>query len=437
MNRRDIIIPNGHWLYPEEQRLVVMRLLELGLLKFDETRSLILKSGGTTDIYINLREARKNPKATAYLASLFQLPLQRIESVLFGEIPEALSGVAGCLSVLADIPYLTFRDQPKANRVGQATVIGQYQRGAILDFIEDVVTDARSKIEPYHEAVRLGLRPRSIIVLVDRQQGWRDSFDREGIQLPVWSGMTLHDVRRELIVSGAMRRCDPEVEVANDLIVALDGRSWEALLPLLDKLRTMGCILKVNDLLFGKGIEHSLPELSVYGRVMADLKSHDIPNTVENICRWLQSHAPWAVTAHASGSGDMIRAAKKGLGDAPTLVLGITVLTSLDAETCEEVYARQPLEQVMALAEIAMNAGAHGLVTSPHEVAALRQRYPEAILVTPGIRPAGAEGDDQSRIATPQIAKQNGASKIVVGRPVLGANDPVQAVKDILAEMRG
>lgn len=429
-------VPTSSWLYPEELPEVVARLVELGLIKWDNERGLPLKSGDLTDIYVDIRSARNSPEATRYVAELYQMPLSRLKSCLFGEVPDAVSGIAGHLSAISGIPYLTFRERPKEGRVANATVIGNPAKDVeTVDFLDDVITDGASKKAPYHEAVKNGLKPRSLIVLVDRQQGWRKYFVSEGINLPVWPAMTLHDVRRELVLSGRMQRCDPASEAANRLIVALDGKSWDEILPLIDKLRTTGCILKVNDLLFGQGIEHLLPELSVYGRVMADLKAHDIPKTVENICRRLRECPPWAVTVHASGSGAMVRAARLGLGDALTKVLAVTVLTSIDPDTCEEIYARQPMEQVLKLAKIAMDAGADGLVCSPEEVAELRKLYPEAEIATPGIRSAGVGADDQARIATPVVAIKNGSSHLVMGREILDDPNPVSAVHRVLQEI--
>ena len=186
----------------------------------------------------------------------------------------------------------------------------------------------------------------------------------------------------------------------------------------------------MNDLVFNEGIKNLLPNLSVYGRVMVDLKCHDIPNTVANTCRHLREHSPWAVTVHGSGGKKMIQAAKSELCSL-TKVLVITVLTSIDDETGEEIYHCMPFEQVLTLAEIAHNAGADGLVCSPLEVKELRNRYPDMILVTPGVRSADAEVGDQARVSTPKVAIDNGANYVVMGRQILGAPDPVAEVNRV------
>lgn len=276
------------WIPREFQGKVVRRLLDLGLIKFDNNRSLTLKSGLKTDIYINLRDARDNPEAIRFLSQLFAEPLRRLGVQRFVEVPDSVSCFAGPLAVRTDIPYLTIRESTKEGRVSNAKVIGHAHDGEAVCIIDDVITDGASKIVPYKQCLELGLNVSALVVLIDRQQNWQNNFIQAGMgSLPVWAGMTLHDVRRELIVMGEMKRCDPMVELNNPIIVALDGKSWQAILPFIDQLRATGCVLKVNDFLFAKGIDHLLPELSVYGRVMVDLKCHDIPNTIENTCQCL------------------------------------------------------------------------------------------------------------------------------------------------------
>ena len=431
-------IPTTNWLYPEEQREVVSHLLHLGLLKFDNGRSLPLKSGGTTDVYINLRDARNDPQAIRFVSDLFIPPVQRLGISRFVEVPDSVSCFAGPISITTGLPYLTIREQAKAGRVAKAKLIGNPSRGEPVCILDDVITNGESKIVPQQECEALGLNNRALVVLVDRQQGWQEHLASQGISLPVWAGMTLHDVRRELICGlGAMQRCDSKLEANNPIIVALDGKNWNEILPLIDRLRTTGCVLKVNDLLFDQGIAHLLPELSVYGRVMVDLKGHDIPNTIANVCNRIRAHNPWAVTVHGSGGGEMIEAAVKGLEGTDTKVLAVTVLTSLDPDTCEEIYGRRPMEQVMAIAKVAEKAGAQGIVCSPQEVEALRERFPKLTLVTPGIRSTGADAGDQKRIATPKAAMDNGANHLVMGRQILGAEDPVAEVRRVMSDELG
>ncbi len=432
------MIPQLPWLDPAEQRELVTCLLESQLVKYSNERNLPLKSGGKTDVYINLRDARNDPRATLLLAKAFENPIRRLNPDRFIEVPDAVSCFAGPLSVSVDIPYITIREKPKEGRVVKANAIGSAPFGSRAVIIDDVVTDGESKIVPFLEAKAMGLQVQNLVVLVDRQQGWKKKFAERGIDLSVWPGMRLHDVRKLLISDfGVMQRCRPEVEEKNCVIVALDGMSWEEILTVIDPLRPSGSILKVNDLLFYEGIASLVPDLHVYGRVMADLKCHDIPNTVKNTCERLRENPPWAVTVHASGGGEMVKAAVDALAGTPTKVLVITVLTSINKVTCEEVYTRLPLDQVKALAAIGAGKGANGFVCSAEEAGELKKIYPDKIMVTPGIRSEASPKDDQARIATPRGARGNGSDYLVMGRQILNAKDPVAEVRRVLTEELG
>lgn len=425
------------WLTRGEQEETIGMLVNGGLINWDNGRNLPLKSGGKTDIYVNLRLMRSRPHMIKFLAELYENPLRRLRIDRFVEVPEAVSLLAGAISVASGIPAVTVREEAKAGRVVKGQIIGDLNPGDRVAIIDDVITDGASKVSALNLLHSKAAEIAAVVVLVDRQQGWKKKLAELGFgNVGVWPGMTLHDVRKFLIREGLMQRCEPEREVKNPIIVALDGKSWDDILPIIDPLRTTGCILKVNDLLVDKGIANLLPDLSVYGRVMADLKGHDIPNTVGNICRRLRVCPPWAVTVHASGGGAMIEAAHKELAGTPTKILAVTLLTSLD-ETCEDIYVRQPVEQVLALAEIAHKAGADGFVSSPKEVGFLKAKYPEKIFVTPGVRSPGVDAQDQKRVDTPKNAYDAGTTHLVMGRQILQAVDPITEVFRVLNEELG
>ncbi len=174
--------------------------------------------------------------------------------------------------------------------------------------------------------------------------------------------------------------------------------------------------------------------------VFLDLKLHDIPNTVAGAVRAVLGLRPRMLTLHAAGGAAMIaaaRAAAEAAGEARPLLLGVTVLTSLDAAALHETgVAGGPRQQVLRLARLALAAGADGVVCSPQEVAMLRDALGDApLLVVPGIRPAGAALGDQARTMTPAEAAAAGADWLVVGRPITQAPDPAAAAAAILAEV--
>lgn len=177
------------------------------------------------------------------------------------------------------------------------------------------------------------------------------------------------------------------------------------------------------------------------GPIFLDLKLHDIPATVAGGVRAVLPLRPRMLTVHASGGPAMIQAAHQaaaGAGSERPMILAVTVLTSLDQDDLVAVgVAARPVEQVVRLGRLAMDAGADGLVCSPLEIAALRQALgPGVKLVVPGVRPAGSAADDQSRTMTPSRAVAAGADWIVVGRPITGASDPGACAAAIAASIR-
>ncbi len=219
-------------------------------------------------------------------------------------------------------------------------------------------------------------------------------------------------------------------------MVALDMDDAEGAVRLAEEIGSSVAALKVGSQLFtrhGPGLVNRI--IGSGGQVFLDLKYHDIPNTVSAAVRGAAEMGVTWLTVHASGGRDMIAAARESAGKAR--ILAVTVLTSLDAEALREVgFTAGIREQVVNLALLAREAGADGIVCSALEVRALRSALDkDCVLVTPGIRPAGAASHDQARVATPESAVADGADYLVVGRPVVESSDRVKAVRDILEEM--
>jgi len=171
--------------------------------------------------------------------------------------------------------------------------------------------------------------------------------------------------------------------------------------------------------------------------VFYDFKFHDIGATVEKAARSIAGLNADLLTVHARP--DVMRAAVAGRGDAALKILGVTVLTSLDQKALHDIGYNDNAESlVMRRVEQAIKAGIDGVVSSPLEAAAIRANVPEGFLVvTPGVRPKGADAGDQKRIATPSDALKAGASHLVIGRPITQADNPRAAALSIADEMRG
>lgn len=170
--------------------------------------------------------------------------------------------------------------------------------------------------------------------------------------------------------------------------------------------------------------------------IFLDLKLHDIPETVGRSVARARDLGVRLLTIHAGGGPAMVEAAVRATEGSSLEILGVTVLTSLDASDLLAVGVEAPLASHAArLGQLAIAAGAHGLVSSSHELTDLRARFPKARLVTPGIRPSGGDASDQKRIATPASAIRSGSSLLVVGRPLRDAPSPAAAAEALLIEV--
>ena len=228
----------------------------------------------------------------------------------------------------------------------------------------------------------------------------------------------------------------------NPIIVALDVPTAQAALKLVEQLAPVSGGFKVGSELFtsaGPDIVRRIRERSAL--VFLDLKFHDIPNTVAKAVAAAVQLDVQMLTVHASGGFEMLKAAEQSaqetawrLAHIPPLVLGVTVLTSLEAGALKEIGLDANVDyQVRRLATVATRAGLRGLVCSPLEVAKLRQAIPPATqLVTPGVRMGTERTDDQKRTLTPREAIAAGASWLVIGRPICAAEKPRAAAEKIL-----
>jgi orotidine-5'-phosphate decarboxylase len=231
------------------------------------------------------------------------------------------------------------------------------------------------------------------------------------------------------------------LEVARQrLIVALDVPDSKSAMRLVAQLEGTCSWFKVGlELFIASGPAVLEPIIARGHNVFLDLKLHDIPNTVAGAVRSAAALGVRMLTVHAGGGPAMLAAARNALAGTrnPPELLAVTVLTSMDAEQLHSLGVdRAPAEQVVTLARVGLESGIRGFVCSPQEVGALRSLTgPEGVLVIPGIRPAGAAVGDQKRVAGPAEALRQGASFLVVGRPITQAPNPPEAAAAILEEM--
>ena len=211
------------------------------------------------------------------------------------------------------------------------------------------------------------------------------------------------------------------------IIVALDFPSAESALPLVKKLHPDLCRLKVGKELFTAAGPRLIEKLTHQGfEVFLDLKFHDIPDTVASACKAAASLGVWMINVHALGGRKMLAAAREAIPHDSTKLIAVTLLTSMDQNDIADIGLQGEPEQIVArLAKLTKDCGLDGVVCSALEAVNLRQQFgADFCLVTPGIRPADSQANDQKRITTPQQAIRNGASYLVIGRPITRARDP-------------
>ncbi len=226
------------------------------------------------------------------------------------------------------------------------------------------------------------------------------------------------------------------------LIIALDVSRASEAQKIVSEIGDSASTYKVGKQLFTAEGPQVVRDLVASGRkVFLDLKFHDIPNTVAGAVKSAAKLNVSMLTVHASGGSKMLKAAAKAAAQSSSkpLILAVTVLTSLTDEDLQELGLPVGVaDQVLRLAGMARNCGAGGVVSSPQEVVSVRRALGEGFaIVTPGIRPSGADVGDQARVMTPAEAIAAGATHIVVGRPVTGDPKPAEAAKRILDELAG
>jgi len=228
------------------------------------------------------------------------------------------------------------------------------------------------------------------------------------------------------------------VPAKEKIIVAVDSPDLKSALTLITPLAEEGCVFKIGLQLFTAVGPVIITEIQALGaKVFLDLKFHDIPNTAREAVKSAVALGVDMTTIHLAGGPAMVSEAVAAAENSKTLVLGVTVLTSMDDETLDIVGIPRPAtDQVLRLAEMGANCRLRGVVASPHEITPLREEFGHGlVIVTPGVRPAGSDKGDQRRVMTPGEAVRCGADYLVIGRPITGAASPRDAFLRISDEI--
>jgi len=224
--------------------------------------------------------------------------------------------------------------------------------------------------------------------------------------------------------------------MSNPVYLALDLPSVDRARDLVERVKAHIGGVKLGLEFFCAHGHHGVHEIAHCGLpIFLDLKLHDIPNTVAGAMQAIHVLEPRIVTVHASGGRAMMEDAKAAAAEG-CKVVAVTMLTSLDRDDLAQTgVAGEAQDHVLRLAELAHRAGLDGIVCSGHEVMAVHAQWPDGFFVVPGLRPGGARTGDQKRVVTPRQARDDGASVLVIGRPISRAEDPVAAARAIEATL--
>jgi orotidine-5'-phosphate decarboxylase len=222
----------------------------------------------------------------------------------------------------------------------------------------------------------------------------------------------------------------------NHIYVAIDTPDLDRALDLAKSVRKLAGGLKLGLEFFSANGPGGVQQIARIGLpIFLDLKLHDIPNTVAKAIQALSPLEPAVLTVHAAGGRAMLEDAKAA-APAATRIVAVTVLTSLDKSDLEDAgVTGSPNDHVKRLAGLARASGLDGIVCSGAEVGAAHKAWPKGFFVVPGVRPAGSNIGDQKRVVTPRVALDDGASILVIGRPITGAADPAEALRAIAATL--
>jgi orotidine-5'-phosphate decarboxylase len=224
--------------------------------------------------------------------------------------------------------------------------------------------------------------------------------------------------------------------MTNPVYLALDLPRLDAAKALAEKVRGHVGGIKLGLEFFCAHGHHGVHEIASVGLpIFLDLKLHDIPNTVAGAMQAIHALQPAIVTVHASGGQAMMEDAKAAAGE-HCKVVAVTMLTSLDeSDLANTGVGGSAHDHVLRLADLAQAAGLDGIVCSGHEIGEVHRRWKKGYFVVPGLRPAGVAVGDQKRVVTPRQARDDGASVLVIGRPISRAEDPIKAAREIEATL--
>ena len=386
-------------------------------------------NGEDGEILLRLDKARQSPDAIGFLTDIYKNPVTRLRPDLLVEANDSVSTIVPLLAREMGIPYLKF-NTASGELDEEARGHSVTNKRAVI--ITDTIENAEAIMPVYRACKKRRLDIGPMIALLDMANGWRRNFDKFQVDMPVWPGMSIDDMRRSLMSQGYIER-PLEEGVVNPVIFSLEGKKWDHAMHVARSLQPLGCLYQVSDHVVEYSCADIVGYLGIYGPVIVDLNISHAPAVAGDICTRLKKYRPWAVTVDGFSGEKLTQVAVKSLRGSSTRVLVNALAPALDKAEMGLLHATPKPERLIdRIAESTNRAQADGIVCAPEHVLAIKKRYPKMLVIAADARTTGsslpADEDD------PNIdALRHGASYVVVDMSVLDSADVAARAREVLA----
>jgi len=382
------------------------------------------------DIALRLDKARQSPDAIGFLTDIYKNPVTRLRPEILVEANDSVSTIVPLLAREMNIPYLKF-NIATGELDEEARGHSVTNKRAVI--VTDIIDNGEAIMPVYRACKKRRLDIGPMIALLDMGNGWRRDFEKFQVDMAVWPGMIIDDMRRSLVSQGYLDSCPTEDGALSPVIFSLEGKKWDHAMHLARSLRSLHCLFQVSDHM----VEHSCADivgyLGIYGPVIVDLNISHTPEVTGDICTRLKKYRPWAVTVDGFSGEKLTQVAVKSLRGSGARVLVNAIAPSLDKAEMGLLHGTpQPERLIDRIAESTNRAQADGIICAPEHVLAINKRYPNMLIIAADVRSSAITmpaQDEDSNID----ALRHGANYVVVDMSVLENGDAVARAQEITA----
>lgn len=382
-----------------------------------------------TNILLRLDKARQSPDAIGFLTDIYKNPVTRLRPDILVEANDSVSTIVPLLAREMNIPYLKF-NTATGELDEEARGHSVTNKRAVI--VTDIIENGESIMPVYRACKKRRLNIGPMVALLDMANGWRRDFEKFQVDMPVWSGMSIDDMRRCLIDHGYIDNYQVNGGEISPVIFSLEGKKWDNAMHVARSLRPMNCMYKVSDHVVEYSCADIVGYLGIYGPVIVDLNISHTPEVTGDICTRLKKYNPWAVTVNGFGGEKLTQVAVKSLRGADTKVLVNAVVPSLDKAELGLLFGTPQVDRLIdRIAESTNSADADGIICAPEHVLPVKKRYPKMLVVASDVHSLGVALPDDEEDKNVD-ALQRGASYVVLDMSALDNSDITERAGELL-----